>query len=156
MKSGFWFVALNCLLLAPSLSAQHAIVEPTDRPVALAGTMLMVHAYGPPGYGEDRRADMKVSYLALQLAFKVTTICTPQLPELESIQCGSTDTLRLEFPTNAEAADLKKKARALLGHRVLLTGVLHRQESKADYTAVYMDVAEVSEVQTGSQPQAQH
>ena len=148
MKNTYCFLVLNCLLLASSLCAQHATVEPTDRPVALAGMMRIEHAYGPPGYGEDPRVDIKVSYLALQLAFKVTTVCTPQLPQLESIQCGSTDTLRLEFPTNAEAADLRNKARALVGRRVLLTGVLHRQRAKADYTAVYMDVAEVSEVST--------
>lgn len=148
MKSGRWLLIVGYLLFTSSLSAQRAIVEPTDRPVALAGLLLMEHTYGPPGYGENPRVDVKVSYLALQLSFEVTTVCTPQLPELAGIQCGSTNILRLEFPTNAEAADLKEKARALVGHRVLLTGVLHRQESKSDYTAVYMDVAEVSVVST--------
>ena len=132
-------------LVAPPC-AQRPIVEPTDRAVALAGTLRMVHGYGPPGYGEDPNKDVKVSYLALSLAFSVTTVCTPQLPELQDIQCGATGVLRLVFPTNKEAADLKKKAPALVGKRVLVTGVLHRQESMADYTRVYMNVVEVSAI----------
>jgi hypothetical protein len=146
MKKWFWFVMISFVLFRSLSFAQQVTVEPTDRAVALAGTMHMVHGYGPPGYGEDHRRDVKVSYLALQLSFRVTTICSPQLPELQKIQCGATDVLRLVFPTNADAVDLRKKARSLLGHKVLVTGVLHRQESMADYTKVYMDVAEVSEI----------
>ena len=132
-----------CLFVSSS-HAQQATVEPTDRPVAIAGMMRMTHTYGPPGYGEDHRRDLKVSYLALQLSFSVTTTCTPQLADLQNIQCGSTDVLRLVFPINADAADLRKKARLFVGHKVLVTGVLHRQESMADYTKVYMDVAEIA------------
>jgi hypothetical protein len=150
MKNLYWVKMISCLLLAASLHAQQPIVEPTDRVVALAGTMRMVHGYGPPGYGEDPRRDVRVSYLAVQLTFKVTTVCTPQLPELQSIQCGATDVLRLVFPINIEGADLKRKARTLIGDRVLVTGVLHRQEAMADYTRIYMDVAEVSAIQSES------
>jgi hypothetical protein len=146
MRKLYLVIVMLLLSLAAPLSAQRPIVEPTDRPVALAGTMKMVHAYGPPGYGEDPKKDVKVSYLALGLAFSVTTICTPQMPQLQEIQCGATDTLRLVFPTNKEAVTLKKRALALVGKRVLVTGVLHRQESMSDYTHVYMDVAEVSAI----------
>jgi hypothetical protein len=137
---------LMLLCLVAPVRAQRPIVEPTDRPVALAGTMKMVHGYGPPGYGEDPKKDVKVSYLALSLTFSVTTLCAPQLPQLQEIQCGAADTLRLIFPTNKEAVALKKKALGLVGKRVLVTGVLRRQESMSDYTRVYMDVAEVSAV----------
>ena len=146
MKNWLWFVLNCCLLYSLPLQAQQATIEPTDRTVAIAGMMRMVHGYGPPGYGEDHRRDLKVSYLALQLSFRVTTTCTPQLAELQNIQCGSTDVLRLVFPIDAGAVDLRKKARLLEGHKVLVTGVLHRQESMADYTKVYMDVAEVSTI----------
>ncbi len=155
MKKLYWVAIINFFFIS-SLLAQQPTLEPTDRAVALAGTMRMVHGYGPPGYGEDPRRDVKVSYLALQLTFKVTTVCTPQLPELQSIQCGATDVLRLVFPTNNEAAELKKKARSLIGHRILVTGVLHRQESMADYSRVYMDVAEVSAIQSATDAEPHH
>jgi hypothetical protein len=144
MKQLYSAIVTLFLLLSVPLCAQRPLIEPTDRAVALAGTMRMVHGYGPPGYGEDPKKDVKVSYLALSLTFSVTTVCTPQLPQLQEIQCGAADTLRLVFPTNKEAGDLKKKALSLVGKRVLVTGVLHRQEAMSDYTHVYMDVAEVS------------
>jgi hypothetical protein len=32
----------------------HAILEPLDQGVALAGELGEVHGYGPPGYGENK------------------------------------------------------------------------------------------------------
>lgn len=155
MKQLYSLLITLLLLSSTPLRAQRPIVEPTDRAVALAGTMRMVHGYGPPGYGEDPKKDVKVSYLALSLSFSVTTVCAPQLPQLQEIQCGAADTLRLVFPTNKEAVDLKKKALTLIGKRVLVTGVLHRQESMSDYTRVYMDVAEVSVIRAEADSEKQ-
>jgi hypothetical protein len=135
-----------CMAGALSGAAQKPILEPTDRAVALAGTLSLVHAYGPPGYGEDKRADARVSYWAIKLDFDVTTECTAQRPELLSIQCAPTHILRLFFPVDPEAKGLIEKARSLRDHKVLVTGIVHRQRSMSDYTPVYMDVAEISEV----------
>jgi len=123
-----------------------------DRAVALAGTLIVEHAYGPPGYGEDKRKDVPVSYWALKLSFEVTTACTAQLPELWSIQCGPAHTLRLYFPTNSEGKGLLERARPLQGHRVLVTGIVQRRSAMADYTPIYMNVADISEVKDREQP----
>lgn len=114
--------------------------------MALAGTLKIVHAYGPPGYGEDKKVDIPVSYWALDLSFRVTVACTPDLPELKSIECGSTNRLRLFFPVEPEANGLEKKARTLLGRKTIVTGILHRRESMADYTPVYMNVTDIAGV----------
>jgi hypothetical protein len=143
--------------LAASLpfAAEQPIVEPADRPVALAGTLSVEHAYGPPGYGEDKRTDARVSYWALKLTFEMTTECTAQTPDLWSIQCSPTHLLRLFFPLNPEGNELIEKARSLRGRKVLATGVLHRRSAVAETTPVYMDVADISEIKHGKVPLVQ-
>jgi len=144
-----------CVASVVPCAAQKPRLEPTDRAVALAGTLSIERGYGPPGYGEDKRTDARLSYWALKLTFEVTTDCTAQTPDLWSIQCSPTHLLRLFFPVNPEGNELIEKARSLRGRKVLATGILHRRSAMAETTPVYMDVVNISMINHDKAPPVQ-
>lgn len=138
------------LLLLPSLfvsmALPQAITEPTDHPVSLDGVLRIVHGFGAPGYGEDKKVDARISYWALDLPFKVTIACTPSRPDFAEIECGTTSRLRLFFPVSPSDNDLESRAKKLMGHKATVTGMLHRRVSMYQITPVYMDVADITAV----------
>lgn len=127
-------------------NAQQTIVEPLDTAVALAGKIREIHGYGPPGYGENKKTDTRITYWILDLPTIVNSLCTPERPEWQSVDCKATKQLRLFFPTSPTNNGLELKAKALMGHRVIVTGILHRQDTLGEITPIYMDVTEVKPV----------
>lgn len=127
-----------------SISWGQAIVQPTDRAISLTGVVRIVHGYGAPGYGEDKKVDARISYFALDLPFKVTVACTPSREDLADIECGATNRVRLFFPVQPAGIDLESRARKLVGRRVVVTGALRRRTSMYQITPVYLNVADVA------------
>jgi hypothetical protein len=58
MKVSVFFLFALCALL---FANAQVIMEPSDRPVALSGTIREVHGFGPPGYGEDKKSVAKTN-----------------------------------------------------------------------------------------------
>lgn len=108
-----------------------------------------MHGYGPPGYGEDKKTDVKVSYLAIELPRPVNIACTPQLPELASIQCGPAKRLRLLF-SSSSGDQLKSVALKRLGQSVTLSGKLERRTNMGEMTPILI---EVSAIEAGAHSQ---
>jgi|SRR5271166_4150650 len=145
------------LLIALSFCALwHAwgqvIVEPLDRVVALAGEIKEVHGYGPPGYGEDKKRDAKITYWVLVLPTPINILCTPERPEWASEDCGATDRLRLFFPTTPANNGLDLKAKAMKGRKAIVSGLLRRQDTAGEMTPIYMNVTEIEPAKSASTP----
>ena len=138
-------VLLVWLISCGSLAVQ-ATVYPEDQPITLTGTLRVVHAYGPPGYGlmpSTKNQDVKITYWALEVPSEVTLPCTPDRPELADIQCGSTKSLRLFFKSGPETRLMESKAKTMINRKVVVKGKLHRRAQMIDMTPVYMDVADI-------------
>jgi hypothetical protein len=124
------------------------VLEPLDKQVALAGELREVHGYGPPGYGENKKVDKPITYWVLELPNPVNTVCTPEKPQWVAEDCKAAKQLKLFFPTLPVNNGLELRAKAMKGHRVIATGVLHRADTMGEITPIYMDVAELQPVQT--------
>jgi len=124
------------------------MMEPSAEPVTLSGTIRMIHAYGAPGYGEDKKADAKVSYLAIELPKPINIACTPQLPDLASIRCGPTKRLRLLF-FSSSGDELKSIALKMIGRSATVTGNLERRATMAEMTPILIEVSAI-ELSAGS------
>jgi len=142
------FLILSFDLIARE--AQKEIIQPTDQPISLSGVLRIVHGFGPPGYGEDKKVDIKISYWVLELPYKLTVACTPSSPDLVDIQCGSTDRIRLFFPIEPVDNDVEVRAKKLLGHKTIVTGILQRRTSMIEITPVYMNVVDIEAVNSHS------
>jgi hypothetical protein len=131
------------VLLLPTAVGQQVILEPTDHEVALAGTLELVHGFGPPGYGEDKKNDRKIVYWVVKLQTPVNTPCTPERPEWADTDCASTNRLRLFLPLPPQGKNLEAEAQRLRGHKVIATGILHRRETMGEITPIYMNVTDL-------------
>jgi hypothetical protein len=120
-------------------------MEPSDRPVTLFGTVQLIHGYGPPGYGEDKKTDAHVTYLAIDLAKPISITCSPERPEWASANCGSAKRLKLFFAASSgvDSEKLEGIAVKLTGRKVSLTGVLHRADTVGEMTPIYIDVTAI-------------
>jgi hypothetical protein len=132
-------------------SAQ-TIVEPLETEVALAGEIKLVHGYGPPGYGENKKTDAPITYWVLELPTLVNSLCTPEKPQWQSVDCAATKRLRLFFPTSPPDHGLELKAKALKGHKAVVSGILRRQDTVGEITPIYMNVTEIKPVQPLQNP----
>jgi hypothetical protein len=119
--------------------AQTASV-PEGREIQLAGVVREIHGFGPPGYGEDKKSDSRITYLALELRTPITTPCTPERPEWKSIDCASAKRLRIFFPESPNRPELQQQTRMGKNHEMLVTGILHRADTVAEITPIYIDV----------------
>ena len=133
-------------------ASSQTIVEPLETEVALAGGIKLVHGYGPPGYGENKKTDSPITYWVLELPTLVNSLCTPEKPEWQSVDCKATKRLRLFFPTSPTDNGLELKAKGLMGHKAVVTGILHRQDTLGEITPIYMNVTELKPVQTSKTP----
>jgi hypothetical protein len=140
-----------CLLVALLLCTLwrawgQAIVEPLDREVALAGEIRQVNGYGPPGYGEDKKRDAKITYWVLVLPTPINVLCKPERPEWASEDCGATGRLKLFFPTTPANNGLDLKAKKMKGRQAIVSGILHRQDTAGEMTPIYMNVTDIQPV----------
>jgi len=87
---------------------------------------------------------MKISYWALEMPIAITMPCKPSKPEFAESECGSTKMVRLFFPEGGEKTSGGSKARTLIGHKVTVTGRLHRRTMMSEITPVFMDEINVS------------
>jgi hypothetical protein len=145
MKTQAILLVVVCAL---RVANAQAIMEPADRVVTLSGVIRLIHGCGPPGYGEDKKTDVHVSYFAIELPKPINIPCAPQLPELKSIQCGATRRLRLFFPS--EIGDgLKEMALELQGRNAVLTGTLQRRTTMAEMTPIMIEVTAIRAANSG-------
>jgi hypothetical protein len=133
-------VSLSCLFLQ---ARGQVTIEPMDREVLLTGVIKQVHGYGPPGYGEDKKRDARITYWIIELAKPINVACTPEKPEWASEDCRSTNRLKLFFPTSPPDNGLERKARTMQGQKIFVAGVLHRKDTAGEITPIYMNVTEV-------------
>jgi hypothetical protein len=145
-------LVLTVILCAMLRAGGQTILEPLNQEVALAGELREIHGYGPPGYGENKRVDAPIVYWILELPNSVNVVCTPEKPQWEAVDCKATKQLKLFFPTSPANNGLELKAKAMKGHRVIATGVLHRSDTVGEITPIYMSVVELQPVQTSPKP----
>lgn len=140
------------MLCAMSRVGGQTILEPENQEVALAGELREVHGYGAPGYGETPKVDAPITYWALELPNTINTVCTPEKPQWEAEDCKATKRLELFFPTLPANNGLEVKAKAMKGHRVIATGILHRSDTMGERTPIYMNVTTLQPAQTSQKP----
>jgi hypothetical protein len=140
-------ILMFSIMLCSMRAGGQTVLEPLNQLVALAGELREVHGYGPPGYGENKKVDTPITYWVLELPNAVNTVCTPEKPQWEAEDCKATKQLKLFFPTLPANNGLELKAKAMKGHRVIVTGVLHRADTVGEITPIYMNVAELQSVQ---------
>jgi len=141
LKSKLIFVVLMLCFVFEARG--QSIVAPLGKEVALAGEIRKVHDYGPPGYGEDKGRDARISYWILELPHPIKVPCIPERGELTSEDCQATKQLRLFFPTSPANNGLDSKAKAMRGHRAIVNGILHRSDTVGESTPIYMDVTDI-------------
>lgn len=121
------------------------VIEPSDRSVSLTGVINEIHDYGPPGYGENKKTDPPVTYLAIELARPINIPCTPERPEWKSVDCAATKRLKLFFPSSdGSARQLELSAKQTKGRRVVITGTLKRQNTAGEYTPIILNVMAIN------------
>jgi len=142
------------VLLAGTLprAACQYVFAPENKEVALAGEIRMVHGYGPPGYGEDKKHDSRITYWVLRLPKAINVPCTPERPEWAKEDCRGTGQLRLFFPTLPTDMELESKAKKMQGREVLVTGILHRSDTVGEITPIYMNVIDVQPAEVSPKP----
>jgi hypothetical protein len=145
MKSSLSRILVFLLCVIGEFGGQ-VIVEPLNQEVALAGEIRQVHGYGPPGYGEDKKTDSRITYWILALPTPVNVLCTPERPEWSSSDCKATNRLRLFFPDSPADNGLELKAKAMNGHKAVVTGILHKQSTLGEITPIYMNVTQIQSV----------
>jgi hypothetical protein len=136
-------VSASAALLTPHASSQQ-VIKPEDAEVAIAGTIRLVHDFGPPGFGEDPKHDSHVSYWAIEVPVPVNTPCTPSKPEFEKDECGSAKRMKLFF-TGLELTRLENlPAAKWKDQKVIVHGKLHRADTAGEMTPIYMDVTNIT------------
>jgi len=115
------------------------IIVPADRPIVLNGTIRKIHGYGPPGYGENKRTDARITYLVIELPRPINIPCIPEKSEWASIDCRAAKQLKLFFFSRS-GDELEKTAKKLIGQRVALTGTVKRADTAGEMTPLYIDV----------------
>lgn len=138
-------VVLLASICVCATSLGQTTVERSDQPVSLTGILKIARGYGPPGYGEDKKVDIPVSYWALYLPMKITIACPPSDEKFKDIDCGETNRLRLFLPDSPPNGELDTQARKLVGRKVVVTGVLQRRDAMIQMTPIYMNVLKISE-----------
>jgi hypothetical protein len=63
---------------------------------------------------------------------------------MADIECGSTKRVRLFLAGGDEKAGVESKARVMIGHKVTVTGRLHRRTMMSEITPVFMEVMELA------------
>ncbi len=143
---------LAFLFCATFRAGGQAIVSPPDREVALTGEIREIHGYGPPGYGEDKKRDAPITYWVLELPNPINVPCTPEKPKWADIDCQATKRLRLFFPDPPTDGGLELKAKAMKGHKVIVSGILHRAHTVGEMTPIYMNATELQSTHPTPKP----
>jgi hypothetical protein len=147
------FAALNLFLSCAVLQAiGQTIVKPENQELTLTGVIREVHGYGPPGYGEDKKRDSRITYWALDLRAAVSVPCTPEKPKWASEDCAPVKRLHLFFPTSPTDNGLERKAQAAMGKKMAVTGMLHKADTAGEITLIYMDVSGLQPLQSRRNP----
>jgi hypothetical protein len=129
------------MLLAFQQNAkEHVVLEPEGKQITLTGRISLVHGYGPPGWGEDRKHDAHITYWVIDLPNAINTPCTPERPEWKAIDCQSTKRLRLIVEDDDHHL---AEARASQGQTAAVDGILHRADTAGEITPIYVEVKEI-------------
>jgi hypothetical protein len=132
---------INMLGAMPAVGQD--LLEPLNQTVSMVGEIREVHGYGPPNYGEDKNEDAAITYMILELANPINTVCKPDRPEWSGDECKATKQVELFFPTLPSDNGIETRARAMVSKRVTVIGTLHRADTMGEMTPIYMDVAEL-------------
>ena len=103
--------------------------------VAIQGSVSLIPAYGPPGFGEDPRHDAREDYLALTLDTPVCMTASSK-PQTEDVAEGDIKAVQLVFP-NSEAF---RRAKHWIGRRISVTGSLYHGFTGHHHTTVLLKV----------------
>jgi hypothetical protein len=128
------------LMFLQQTSNPHVVLWPEDKQVSLTGRILLIHGYGPPGWGEDPKHDAHITYWVIDLPAAINTPCKPERPEWEARDCQSTKQLRLIVGSDAH---LLAEAKAARDRMATASGILHRQDTAGEITPIYMDVTDI-------------
>jgi hypothetical protein len=104
---------------------------PEKELITLRGKLVILHTYGPPGYGEDKSRDAHVTILLLKLKRSINIPCNSS----EAADCKATKDLRMFFE-GADGPKRERAAYALANQNVVVTGTLRRGVAAGEYTPV--------------------
>ena len=116
---------LAALLICSLRVFPQQLIKQEDQQTTLAGTIKLVHDYGPPGYGENPKHDAHVSYWALVPPTPVNFPCTPEKPKFADTDCAPAKRINLYF-AGFELKRLNELPAAKWnGQQVIVEGKLH-------------------------------
>ena len=120
------------------------LIKPEDQETTIAGTIKLIHGFGPPGYGEDPKHDAHVSYWAIEVPVPVNFSCTPEKKQFADADCASAKRLKLFFPGDELMKLSELPAARWEGKKVVVEGKLHRADTAGEMTLIYVDVTKLS------------
>ena len=135
---------LAALELCSLHSFSQQLIKQEEQQTTLAGTIKLVHDYGPPGYGEDPKHDAHVSYWALVPPDPVNFPCTPEKQKFADTDCAPAKQINLYFAGFALKRLNELPAAKWNGQQVIIEGKLHRADTVGEMTPIYMDVSAIN------------
>jgi Domain of unknown function (DUF4431) len=127
-------VALGTYFVSSIASAEQCLqYEPVT--VAIQGSVSLIPAYGPPGFGENPRHDAHEDYLALTLNTSMCVTASSK-PQTENVAEGDIKTVQLVF-RNSEAF---QRAKLWIGKKISVTGSLYHGFTGHHHTTVLLKV----------------
>ncbi len=150
LSSQLLFIVACALCVVSSSSAQR--LGPEGVETNIRGTIRLVHGFGPPGYGEDRKHDAHVSYWALELSYPLNLPCKAKRPADIQYECQSARRLNLFFEGGGSKRLNDLPAAKWKDRQVTVQGKLHRWDTVGEMTAIYMDVTQINGSTVGSTP----
>jgi hypothetical protein len=117
------------------------IQKPENQLISLDGTIRLVHAFGPPGYGETPKRDAHVTYWAIETKQPVAAI-----PNQTDFDCTPAKRLKLFFAGLELLPLMKLPAAKWRDQRVMIEGKIHCADTAGEMTPIYMDVDSIAAV----------
>jgi hypothetical protein len=137
MKTGILrtLVVLGTYFFVSSIASAEQCLQYEPVTVAIRGSVSLISAYGPPGFGEDPWHDAREDYLALTFDTPVCVTASSK-PQTEDVAEGDIKTVQLVF-RNSEAF---QGAKHWIGKKVSVTGSLYHGFTGHHHTTVLLKV----------------
>jgi Domain of unknown function (DUF4431) len=133
-------VTLGATLFWSSVVSASECLDYEPAKIIIQGSISLMPAYGPPGFGEDPKNDAREDYLALTLDAPVCMKASSE-PHTDDISETEIKAMQLVF-RNDEAF---KQARQWIGSQISVTGSLFHGFTGHHHTTVLLKVKEIGQ-----------
>jgi hypothetical protein len=131
-------VAIGATCLVSSAVSAGECLDYQPALATIGGSVSLMPAYGPPGFGEDPAHDAREDYLAIALD---SPVCMKASSKSQTEDIAETDirTVQLVF----RDSDAFRQARQWIGKKISVTGGLYHEFTGHHRTAVQLNVGDI-------------